>query len=212
MNHPYSELSKAPLSKRRTATALTVGDLVYLHTDRNKSCARHRYLVASVDGNWCNVRKFVGAQLRSSSYRVKSSECYKVAACSTDLSRTPPRIADEILSGDDEEIVLPPSRPPCTSAILDIPAEISTPALPYGASLDDSQQLNAVDYHEPDDDRHDTTPPLAAPDDLRDFTPPRRSSRPRRAPQCYNDYLKKLFTRNDLRSMPLRYNYYLTDC
>ena len=71
MNHPYSELSKAHLSKRGTDTALTVGDLVHLHTDRNKSYARHRNLVASVDGNWCNVRKFVGAQLRSSSYRVK---------------------------------------------------------------------------------------------------------------------------------------------
>ena len=114
LNHPYSELSKAPLSKRVTDTALTVGDLVYLHTDRNKSCARHRYLATSVDGNWCNVRKFVGAQLRSSSYRVKFSECYKVAACSTDLSRNSPRIADEILSGDEEEIVLPLSRPPCT--------------------------------------------------------------------------------------------------
>ena len=47
LKHPYSELPKAHLSKRGTDTALTVGDLVYLHTDRNKSCARHRYLVAS---------------------------------------------------------------------------------------------------------------------------------------------------------------------
>ena len=135
------------------------------------------------------MRKFVGAQLRSSSYRVKLSECYKVAACSTDLSRNSPRIADEILSGDEEEIVLPLSRPPCTSAVLEIPAEISTPAPPDSASLDDSQLLNAVDFHDPNDDRHDTTPPLAAPDDLRDSTPPRRSSRPRRVPQRYNDYL-----------------------
>ena len=92
MNHPYSELSNAPLSKRGTDTALTVGDLVYLHTDRNKSCARHRYLVASVDGNWCNVRKFVGAQIRSSSYRVKSSECYKVAVVPLICLETPPEL------------------------------------------------------------------------------------------------------------------------
>ena len=96
--------------------------------------------------------------------------------------------------------MLPPSRPPSTAVLLDIPPEISTPAPPYGvigASLDDSQLLNAVDFPEPlqdddlhettpplaaTDDRHETTPPLAASDDLRDSIPPRRSSRLRRAP------------------------------
>ena len=35
-------------------------------------------LVVSVDGGWCNVTKFVGAQLRRTLYRVKICECYKV--------------------------------------------------------------------------------------------------------------------------------------
>ena len=134
------------------------------------------------------------AQLRSSSYRVKSSECYKVVAVTNDSSRNSLRITDDILSADEEDIVLPPSRPPSTAVLLDIPPEISTPAPPdgiIGASLDDSQLLNAVDFPEPlqDDDRHETTPPLAASDDLRDSISPRRSSRLRRAPLRYSDYL-----------------------
>ncbi|KAJ8383044.1 hypothetical protein SKAU_G00038220 [Synaphobranchus kaupii] len=62
-NHPHSEHSKAPRAQRRPDPALGVGDLVYLHSDRNKSRARDRYLVVSVDPPFCNIRKFVGSQL-----------------------------------------------------------------------------------------------------------------------------------------------------
>ena len=54
------------------------GDIVYLHVDRNKSHARDRYLVLSVDDNWCKIRKFAGSPLSSTPYNVKQSECYKV--------------------------------------------------------------------------------------------------------------------------------------
>ena len=79
VNHPHSETSKAPRGALRTSPSITVGDLVYLYCDRNKSRGRDRYLVVLVDGEWCNVRKFVGSQLRNVLYRVKKSECYKVA-------------------------------------------------------------------------------------------------------------------------------------
>ena len=59
---------------------IDVDDIVYLYCDRNKSRSRCRYLVVSVDGVWLNVSKFIGNQLRATSYRVKRSECYKVAA------------------------------------------------------------------------------------------------------------------------------------
>ncbi|XP_068706826.1 uncharacterized protein [Montipora foliosa] len=70
-NHPTSERSKPPGCYPRPATPVEVGDLVYITSDGSKTSARNRYLVVSVDGLWCNVRKFTGSQLRSTSYRVK---------------------------------------------------------------------------------------------------------------------------------------------
>ena len=43
-NHPHSECSKAPLQQRRPTPLIDVGDLVYLHSNLNKSRARDRYL------------------------------------------------------------------------------------------------------------------------------------------------------------------------
>ena len=77
-NHPHSERSKAPSRVLPNDDPLAVGDLVYLRSDRTKSSARPRYLVTSVDGSWCNIRKFIGSQLRKSSYRVKTSQCMRV--------------------------------------------------------------------------------------------------------------------------------------
>ena len=77
-NHPSSTKAKAHHIKEAPNPTLTIGELVYLYCDHNKSRARDRYLVVSIDGAWCHIRKFVGSQLRSTSYRVKKSECYKV--------------------------------------------------------------------------------------------------------------------------------------
>ena len=85
INHPHSMKSKAPLALPRPTPIIEVGDLVYIHSDRNKSRARDRYLVTNVEGAFCNVRKFIGSQLRSTSYRIKKSECYHVPG---DLSET----------------------------------------------------------------------------------------------------------------------------
>jgi hypothetical protein len=74
-NHAHSEKSKAPVAEFRTRPErITVGDLVYLYSDRNKTRARDRYLVVEVKGTFCNVKKFVGSQLRNTSYHVKVSE------------------------------------------------------------------------------------------------------------------------------------------
>ena len=77
-NHPYSEISKCPKRTGSPEIDISVGDLVYLYQDKNKHRARDRYLVVSLDGVWCNIRKFTGSQLRQTSYRVKRNECYKV--------------------------------------------------------------------------------------------------------------------------------------
>ena len=60
INHPYSEKSKAPGGKVTSSPSFCVGDLVYLHADKNKSKARDRCLVVSVEGQWCNIQKFPG--------------------------------------------------------------------------------------------------------------------------------------------------------
>ena len=78
INHPYSERSKAPGLSSAPAPAIHPGDLVYLIGDKHKSHARDRYLVSSVDGEWCFIKKFVGSTLRASSYKVKVSECFSV--------------------------------------------------------------------------------------------------------------------------------------
>jgi hypothetical protein len=98
VNHPSSEKSKVPLQKYPPTPTVEIGDLVYLFCDRNKSKARNRYLVVSTDGEWCQIRKFVGNQLRQSSYKVRKSECYRVPSSSFD-----PSCSDESDSEDAEE-------------------------------------------------------------------------------------------------------------
>ena len=77
-NHVHSELSKAPLARPSPEADLAVGDIVYIKSDLNKNRSRDRYLVTSVDGPWCDVKKFAGGQLRAKPYRIKRTECFKV--------------------------------------------------------------------------------------------------------------------------------------
>ena len=122
-NHQYSERSKVPLRQPRPSPLIDVGDLVYLHSDSNKSRAQDRYLVVSVDPPFCNIKKFVGSQLRSSSYRVKLSECFRVPVTTSDPSASLRRHSENSVDEDDllPELSPPPSPP-------DIPDAISAPA------------------------------------------------------------------------------------
>ena len=70
INHVFSETSKSR-KPPRTVQDISVGDLVFLYTDKSKTQSRGRYLVVSVDGEWCLINKLVGSQLRASSYKVK---------------------------------------------------------------------------------------------------------------------------------------------
>ena len=119
-NHPFSEKSKAPVSSLPIPTAVEIGDLVYVHTDRDKTCARDRYLVVSKDGEWLNVRKFSGAQLRKTSYRIKDTECFKVPPTVTSDHYNENRHVydDEDSDEDSSNSVQPPPE---------IPLEIATP-------------------------------------------------------------------------------------
>ena len=49
-NHTHNERSKAPGKNVLPSIEVAVGDLVYIHADRNKSKTCDRYLVLSVEG------------------------------------------------------------------------------------------------------------------------------------------------------------------
>ncbi len=193
-NHPHSEKSKAPTAKFRTPQHIVVGDLVYLHSDRNKTRARDRYLVVEIDGLFCNIKKFVGSQLRNASYRVKTAECYRVPSEFVD---TPITQNDEDSSGDEvvedrqdtqtPSQVTPSSVPaiptPPTPPI--IPTAISAPLSQCGpgdnegdsdtelySSEEQSQTKPSSDGYEPDQD-----------------APLRRSTRERRPPERFGDFV-----------------------
>ena len=77
-NHQFSEKAKGGLRPSTPAIPFRVGDLVYVKSDRDKSRARDRYVVVSIDGEWCFIKKLAGSQLRATSYKVQLSECYSV--------------------------------------------------------------------------------------------------------------------------------------
>ena len=107
-NHAFSEKSKNPHGLVPNTPSLHVGDIVYLISDKDKSRARDRYLVVSIELPWCFLKKFRGSQLRATSYKVKLSECYAV----------PPSV-----------IVSDHSGPPASQDQDDEPSPV-TPALP----------------------------------------------------------------------------------
>ena len=96
---------------------IDVGDIVYLYAERNKTRSRCRYIAVSTDGSWHNISKFIGNQLRATSYRVKRAECYKVVADTPDSTVT-----------YEDEIDVPMTD--ATPELPSIPAQLSYPALP----------------------------------------------------------------------------------
>ncbi|KAL0153092.1 hypothetical protein M9458_051586, partial [Cirrhinus mrigala] len=122
-NHPHSVKAEAPLSRHAPVPDICPGDLVYLYSDRNKSQARSRYLVLSLDGTWCNIRKFTGSQLRHASYRVRLTDCYKVDSFPSVAGPCDNAVASESEEECEMPFVAPPSEP-------DIPLAIATPASP----------------------------------------------------------------------------------
>lgn len=191
-NHPHSERSKAPLQQRRPTPLIDVGDLVYLHSDRNKSRSRDRYLVVAVEPPFCDIKKFIGSQLRSSSYHVKLSECFKVPSDLADPLRMP-RLRHGVDSDDDDDPESTSHPPP---SLPDIPDAISASArqpsstpprvVPPASAFPDDP---IVDDAATQPSRLEVAPSEKAVTSA-DSSPPnlRRSSRIRRPPARFVDY------------------------
>jgi hypothetical protein len=94
-----------------------------------KVFARYRYLVVQVDGLWCDIRKFVGSQLRNNSYRVKLSECYMVPnwTFSNDTFSSNTMSDDDaaVSTEGDSALVSSPRIPP--EIVSPLPDETPTP-------------------------------------------------------------------------------------
>lgn len=171
-----------------------VGDLVYVTSDGSKTHTCNRYLVVSVDGLWCNVCKLTGSRLRSTAYRVKLSECYRVSdltETTSDLSR---RYSTDFYPEDiDEE--------PLTSGYVDEgPAHVPTPqSTPNPApALVPSELATPPDPQTDSSPMPESSPPpggsvsddIDAPISESAFSSgPRRSSRPTRRPAYLKDYV-----------------------
>ena len=119
---------------------------MYLHNEITKSHVRDRYLVVSVEGKWCNIRKFIGQQLCSISYRVRWSECFKIPYQPLDQHLFHPSGTDNELSDDEagpgERLCQPPEPP-------NISTQLSTPAHPIADTSASSPPFVAHPGHSP---------------------------------------------------------------
>ncbi|MCG7875882.1 MAG: RNase H-like domain-containing protein [Candidatus Thiodiazotropha endolucinida] len=204
-NHPFSSTSKNKNKKVLPSNQLVVGDLVYLYADRDKTRERSRYLVVSIDGEWCFIKKFIGNQLRSSSYKVKTSECYRVP--NEKPWSVPLKYLQNSDSDDESDTVSINQKPP---ALVNIPPILTQPAehdtgpshKPEVPMLIGSPKMpgNVQELPRPPEVRDDTVEaPTVDPFDATDnsietrpnISPPSRPRRNIKTPKYLEDYILK---------------------
>jgi hypothetical protein len=120
-NHSHSERSKCKSNKRSPPVEISIGDLVYIKSDRNKCQARDRYIVVAQEDEWCFVRKFKGSQLCATSYKVRQNDCFTVPCNTTAYKYQYSQPSSEVNSSDDELKCSVPHDLP------NIPVELSVP-------------------------------------------------------------------------------------
>lgn len=181
-NHRPSVKAKFPkhhIPPQETVPSISVGDLVYIKSDRDKSRARDRYLVTAIERQFVYVSKFVGSQLRSKSYKVHHSDCYLVP------SQVPPvlRHCDPSDSDSDEDIV-----PTADAPLLRAQPPIDpTPILPE--LLPETIDPATSPVTQPIPPPTNLPQPIPPPTNLPQFPAPlRQSSRQRKVPAYLKDY------------------------
>ena len=131
----------------KTDNQISVGDLVYLYADKDKTHSHPRYMVSAIDQEWCFLRKFVGKQLRHNAYKVHRDDCFKITESGD--SRSASRDGRRLRSGQSfvpvqfsDPIDEIPTQ--ITSAEEAVPAlEISAPLAP-SVPVEISEPLDAV--------------------------------------------------------------------
>ena len=192
--HQYSELSKSHGKPIRLAPKLSLGDLVHLCSDKSKHHPRDRYIVTALEGNWCQIRKFTGTQLRANPYKVAISEVYRVP------SQPESQPSREPICSDEEELPRQTSTKP-KHLEFQIPNEISeVPTTEDSAQVNHNEENANIEVHnspEPCTDEIDIPTsdiPTSSSDEseVPTSTPVestlRRSSRARSRPPYLKDY------------------------
>ena len=170
-NHPFSAKSKAHGKPPCPTNDIKVGDLVFLHADRDKTRARDKYIVTSVSGIQCQIRKFTKTQFRSKTYDVKIADCYPV------LSNSLAQFTPGPIRGLDP----PDTSESDTDSEADphgIPLAYPAPGLPPPPPAMVNQPPLPPDIVTPPTDDH-TTPEVI---DTNQNTPPSRPTRTHKAP------------------------------
>ena len=147
---PVQWALQGPPETTQAFPLIDVGDLVYLQL-RQKQVSGSRPIPCRV--RWppfCNIKKFVGSQLRSSSYRVKLSQCFRVPVTTSDPSAS---LRCHCENSADEDDLLPEPNPPPSPH--DIPDAISVPAFQGSPP---SQELPPALAGPPSDSRTDQAP------------------------------------------------------
>ena len=132
---PLACCSKAPGCSPCLPATAQVDNLVYITSDASKTRAHDRYLVVSTDGSWCNLRKFTGSQLRSTSYRIKLSECYLLAG---QIEPTP-NLSRRYSPNADEDI----NKEPAVSSVPQSPRYVVPPQIPEALAAPPSPPTDA---------------------------------------------------------------------
>lgn len=169
------------------------GDLVYLYSDKDKSHSRPRYLVSSVDNEWCFLRKFVGKQLRQNAYKVHRDDCFKLNPAdnrhprhSTEKRRSSAQMCSPVdIQHVEVDTPTEDMRPSVESPAPEIPLEItelSQDQSPSGSSAptDLAQPEDAVSLATLD-------PPTTVNVEAEPMSRPMRNRRP---PQYLNDFIR----------------------
>ncbi len=81
LSHGPNAASKATFKSPPPDQGISVGDLVYVKGDRDKTKAREKFLVCAIpDDGALLLRKFTLSQFRSKVYQVKREDCYLVSS------------------------------------------------------------------------------------------------------------------------------------
>ena len=134
-------------------------------------------MMASVDNEWCNVRKFINNQLRAMSYRVKKDHCYHVPCY-----QHKPSFGSDSISQDelDDDLTLETYIPPQPTDNPVVPAEI-------GQEPEVEAPPEVV--HEPEVEAPPEVVVLPTNNDINESSAPqRRSQRQRHRPRYLEDY------------------------
>ena len=93
-NHPISAKSKSGGKPPLGTPQLSIGDLVYLTCDSDKTKIRDKYIVTKLSDKKCQVRKFTKHQFRTRAYDVSCSSCYPVMSTTLPVDTGPVRGLD----------------------------------------------------------------------------------------------------------------------